>query len=97
MEKAMPRSCREDQKEKVKLCLHVQHVYIHSCMCLCMIHSMCVVLLMLMPLAAIRFLMCNKFCGGAQAHLRSPSFSRMAFKRKLLNLCDEEMYSMHKH
>lgn len=94
MEKAMPRSCREDQKEKVKLCLHVQHVYIHPFMWLCMIHSMCVVLLMLMPLAAMHFLMHNKFCGVA--HLRSLSFSQMAFKRELLNLCDE-MYSMHKH
>lgn len=55
MENAMPRSCGGNQKV-VNLCLHVQCVHTHVCVCgFVWYMGLCVVFLMLMPWSAMRF------------------------------------------
>lgn len=72
-------------------------VYIYVCVCVVM-YDICVSLCGLFDVDALGcyvFLMHSKSCG--EAHFGSLSFSQMAFKRELLNLCDGKMYSVHKH
>lgn len=91
MENAMPRSCGGKQGDREHMLVSVYSIYlcvIYVQVCLCG-------LLMLTPWAV--FLMHSESCAESRTHFSSVSFSQMAFKWKLWNLCDGKMYSVCKH
>lgn len=81
----------EENKEIVNTCASVYSIY------LCVIYmQVCPCgLFMLMPWAAL--LKHNESCAESRTHFSSVSFSQIAFKWKLWNLCDGKMYSVCEH